>query len=585
MIEFKFKLIVGTLLLPTICTGLLFTGTMLFIYIYLRLKNKLYLSMSLMGLYSMIFVGSEMMILAFGSWLHKPEAGMQFHRIEQVAGAFFIVGLPYLLAYLLELNSKWKKINVVVIYAAFFVSIIILFAAFIAPDLFISVTKHKELWMVYETDHGRGQEGILYGFRDTALTIIIFYSITCIIVDMIWHRNFKKTLFPLIGILFAISGAAIDIIFVYTKQYYDLTPNIEFSRFSLGISLFVLMCMAGIIHQFIDIVKEVAIARKKATLEAENEKKQNDFIKNVLKSSSENIYNATADMSGAITIFSENTESQAAATEEVTASIEEITGGADNVANNATEQHKSLLALASTMDKLSRLIKKMGDEITGSLEIIEQTSSKAKSGEKSLNIMNESMTKISGSSQQMTGIIEIINDIPDRINLLSLNAAIEAARAGDSGRGFAVVADEISKLADQTASSIKEISDLIRTNESEISHGTENVSKAVQTINLIITDIATISGKISSLSESMKLQINENEIVNKSAEHVRIRSEDILNAMNEQKLAIAEIAKTIGNINELAQNNTSRIEEMAESSKSLVNMVQKQNMDIEEYKL
>ena len=122
-------------------------------------------------------------------------------------------------------------------------------------------------------------------------------------------------------------------------------------------------------------------------------------------------------------------------------------------------------------------------------EVSTQISLKAREGEQSMTGMNSAMTRIIQSSEEMTGIVKIINDISERINLLSLNAAIEAARAGDAGRGFAVVADEISKLADQTASSIKSIDTLIRTNESEIGKGNQNVGAAVEKINYIISDI------------------------------------------------------------------------------------------------
>ena len=104
----------------------------------------------------------------------------------------------------------------------------------------------------------------------------------------------------------------------------------------------------------------------------------------------------------------------------------------------------------------------------------------------------------------MQNIVGIINDISDKINLLSLNAAIEAARAGDAGRGFAVVADEISKLADQTAHSIKEISDLIQENETEISRGTENVRASVEMISQIISGVNVISEFINSPSAHEK---------------------------------------------------------------------------------
>jgi methyl-accepting chemotaxis protein len=253
------------------------------------------------------------------------------------------------------------------------------------------------------------------------------------------------------------------------------------------------------------------------------------------------------------------------------------------VAHNAEEQNQSLASLAATMEELSRLIHRMGDEVVEALKMTEIISGKARLGEQSLRVMNESMEKIGDSSAEMTGIIQIINDISDRINLLSLNAAIEAARAGDYGRGFAVVADEISKLADQTASSIKDIDKLIHTNESEIMTGARNVGLAVDNIVSIISTINTITGKISAISALMKQQMSSNEVVNRSAELVRTRSEEIMHAMNEQKSAISEITKTTGNINELSQHNTMKIDEMTESSRMLADMVEKLNREIEKY--
>jgi methyl-accepting chemotaxis protein len=194
--------------------------------------------------------------------------------------------------------------------------------------------------------------------------------------------------------------------------------------------------------------------------------------------------------------------------------------------------------------------------------------------------MNESMMSVGGSSGEITGIIEIINDISDRINLLSLNAAIEAARAGDAGRGFAVVADEISKLADQTASSIKSINDLIKNNEVEIGTGMSNITVAVKRINLIMSDINAVVGMINDISAQAGWQTAARNTVNENADIVKSGSERISTAMKEQSSAVAEISKTVNDITDIAQMNAQRITSITESSRALVAMVGDLNREI-----
>jgi methyl-accepting chemotaxis protein len=197
--------------------------------------------------------------------------------------------------------------------------------------------------------------------------------------------------------------------------------------------------------------------------------------------------------------------------------------------------------------------------------------------------MSESMTVIARSSGEITGIIEIINDISDRINLLSLNASIEAARAGEYGRGFAVVAGEISKLADPTAQSIKSIGELIMKTDREIRTGSQNMTNAVQTIRSIIKDIEEIVSHMENISSSVQTQSQANINAADNAEKVRILSEQIMLAMDEQKAGITEITRSTGSINELAQLNTENSIDITSATKSLVEKVETINREIDNF--
>ncbi len=138
--------------------------------------------------------------------------------------------------------------------------------------------------------------------------------------------------------------------------------------------------------------------------------------------------------------------------------------------------------------------------------------------------------------------------------------------------GFAVVADEISKLADQTASSINDINMLSRENADEITNGMKNVLDTVKSISRIIEGVKSIDGKMNLLNSNMEKQQLTKELVNRSSQELHIRSEEVKTATDEQKNAVAEVKKSITNINDLTQSSAAGVEEMSANATRLASM-------------
>ncbi len=317
---------------------------------------------------------------------------------------------------------------------------------------------------------------------------------------------------------------------------------------------------------------EVTIAKLQEELENKDQLMRIKKLLEAVKDISLKLAESSGKMTETSKKFSKNAQDQAAIAEEITATIEEISAGVENVANNADYQYNGIVQFADQTSKLSELISKMEDKINNALQRTLGIKEHAKSGARQLDEMNNSMGTISQSSGEMTGIMNIIKEISDQINLLSLNAAIEAARAGDAGRGFAVVADEISKLADRTSLSVKEIEILINTNEREIQKGKGNVDQTVATMSGIIQGVDDINTMVGLLAEFMQQQSQVNAQVMSTSNEVKKRAEEIRNASEEQKNASAEIVKSISVINELTQANASGALVLAESSEEILAM-------------
>uniref|UniRef100_UPI00261C95C6 methyl-accepting chemotaxis protein n=1 Tax=uncultured Rhizobium sp. TaxID=155567 RepID=UPI00261C95C6 len=184
----------------------------------------------------------------------------------------------------------------------------------------------------------------------------------------------------------------------------------------------------------------------------------------------------------------------------------EISSGANDLSKRTEQQAASLEETAAALDQITVNVTNSAKRTEEARGVATQANSSATESSKVVAHAEDAMRKIEQSSQQISNIIGVIDEIAFQTNLLALNAGVEAARAGEAGKGFAVVAQEVRELAQRSANAAKEIKALIHNSTTEVSSGVDLVRKTGEALRTIGGFIAEMNTHMDAIAISAKEQ-------------------------------------------------------------------------------
>lgn len=276
----------------------------------------------------------------------------------------------------------------------------------------------------------------------------------------------------------------------------------------------------------------------------------------VMRQNAEQVSAASSELSSAAKQVSIGSDEQSEAASHMASAVEELTVSINHVSDRASEANSLVIGAGRAAHAGATVIGKTLDDIQHIEQAVKQAAS--------------IVERLDQGSAKVTAVVSVIREVADQTNLLALNAAIEAARAGEQGRGFAVVADEVRKLAERTAQSTQEIASTISIMQGDASAAVNGMLQAVEQVEQGVTHAQEAEAAIREIEQGAEQTV---EMVG-----------EISAAIREQSVASATIAQQVERIAQMSEENNAAAGNTADNSDALAKVAKSMHDEVERYR-
>jgi methyl-accepting chemotaxis protein len=315
-------------------------------------------------------------------------------------------------------------------------------------------------------------------------------------------------------------------------------------------------------------VKTTADVASKGDLSREIPVRSNDEIGDMARSVNTmigNLRRIIGEINTTTSSLASSSEELSATSEDMSKGVHELSHQTEQVVTAVTEVSQTIMDMAKNASSAAEGGKNAADIASQGKKIVDMTAGDMVILAKTVQEAATTIEELGRSSSQIGEIVEVINGIADQTNLLALNAAIEAARAGEQGRGFAVVADEVRKLAERTAQATKDIAqriasiqtaagesvDAMKRGSDEVDKGVRLAKEASASLDSIVLTATNAMDMVQRIAAATEQQSAATEEVSQNMEHIAGITNQSSASTEQIKVSAAELAKLASNLKEM----------------------------------